>query len=294
MRYLRAGRHPDWWFVSHQFRHACRIDQWALKPGNVGLHGAGHGKTMEDYRCSASVAAEPISHPSWSIGTRIHRAARATFNAVGCNTNLGVLLLAGPLAEAYYRGKGSGNSLRQSMSKVLSETTCADAEEVYRAIRLMNPAGLGTADEADVHDSPRGTLREMMELAAGRDLVARQFGCNFAQVLEEAAPLWNTLKKRWESPEWATSGVFLSILAHHVDTHIARIHGIKEATRVSGKITSLAEEFCAATAPRKFRQRLLELDVSWKRSGISPGAAADITLCGVFAACLETDAQEPT
>ena len=49
-----------------------------------------------------------------------------------------------------------------------------DASEVYRAIRLANPGGLGSAEEQDVAAEPTITLLEAMRLAADRDGIARE------------------------------------------------------------------------------------------------------------------------
>ena len=283
--HLRAYYDPAWRFVSRQFLYACLLDLQALKPGNVGLHGEGYGKTCRDFRQSASASAELISRPGWSLGRRIRKAAQATWDVVGCNTNIGVLLLAAPLVTAYYR-EGSPD-LDQRVREVLGETTVDDAQDAYRAIRLMQPAGLGKAPQADVSERPTITLRAAMALAAERDRIAAEYRDGFPIVLGEARPQWEELCLRWGDVHWAMTGVFLSLLARYPDSHIARVHGEAEAVSVSGKIKRLADEFCEAKAPEVYRLRLLELDASWKSAGLSPGTTADLTLAGVFAARLD-------
>ncbi len=285
MRYLRAYYDESWRFSSRQFLYACLLDVQSIKPGNVGLHGEGHGKTCRDYRQSASAAAELISRPSWRVGRRIWRAARATHAVVGCNTNLGVLLLSAPLIGAYYRE--SPGSLHACVEQELSELNVDDARDVYKAIRLMRPAGLGQVDNADIEQSPDIGLREAMTLAASRDSIAAQYRDGFATVFEQARPIWETLSQRWHDARWAMSGTFMHVLGQLPDSHIARVHGADMARLVSDKIKRLSEEFCDAQAPQIFRQRLLELDASWKSTGISPGSTADLTLAGVLAARLD-------
>lgn len=282
---LRAYYEPSWRFASRQFLYACLLDLQALKPGNVGLHGGGHGKTSQDFRRSAQAAAELITRPDWTLGRRVYKAARASWGIAGCNTNLGVLLLTAPLISAYYREKPS--DFNQRVREVLVETTVDDARDVYRAIWLMQPAGLGEVPQADVRERPDITLRETMVRAAERDRIAAEYRDGFTIVLTQARPQWEALCLRWGDARWAMVGVFLTLLGQYPDSHIARVHGDEAARSVSGKIKRLADEFCEVEAPQIFRPRLLELDAFWKSAGFSPGTTADLTLAGVFAARLD-------
>ena len=284
-KHLRAYYNPPWRFATRQFLYVCLLDLQALKPGNVGLHGEGHGKTCQDFRRSAQAAAELVTRPDWTLGQRVREAARASWSVVGCNTNIGILLLTAPLVSAYYRKEPS--NLDQRVQQTLAETTVKDAQDVYRAIQLMQPAGLGRVPQADVRDRPKITLREAMALAAERDRVAAEYRDGFSVVLTEARPQWEALCLRWGDARWAMAGVFLTLLARYPDSHIARVHGGEAARSVSGMIRKLADEFCEAETPEIFRPRLLELDTSWKSSGFSPGTTADLTLAGVLAARLD-------
>ena len=71
---------------------------------------------------------------------------------------------------------------------MLDQTTVADAADVYEAIRLAAPGGLGEAKEQDVHEQPTLPLREVMALAADRDLIARQYANGFADVFDLGVP----------------------------------------------------------------------------------------------------------
>jgi triphosphoribosyl-dephospho-CoA synthase len=84
--------------VQRAFVDACLLDVLALKPGNVGVHGAGHGMQALDFLRSARAAAPAIAAEKASVGERIHAAIAATRAAAGVNTNLGIVLLAAPLA----------------------------------------------------------------------------------------------------------------------------------------------------------------------------------------------------
>ncbi len=50
------------------------------------------------------------------------------------------------------------------------------------------PGGLGQAADQDVAEEPTLTLREVMALAADRDLIARQIAYGFREILEVGVP----------------------------------------------------------------------------------------------------------
>ncbi len=55
---------------------------------------------VEQFISSAEASAQHIADPSPGLGQRILKAISATHQAVGCNTNLGIVLLCAPLAQA--------------------------------------------------------------------------------------------------------------------------------------------------------------------------------------------------
>src|SRR5207237_14850 len=82
--------------------------------------------------------------------------------------------LLAPLARAALIASADGAALRTAVAATLRETTVADAQEVYAAIRQGRPGGLGRAPQQDVAGTPTVTLREAMALAAERDAIARE------------------------------------------------------------------------------------------------------------------------
>jgi triphosphoribosyl-dephospho-CoA synthetase len=89
--------------IAAAFVEACLEELAAPKPGNVHIHAPGHRMTVEDFARSAEVSAPLLCRPGARLGRRILDAATATREAVGQNTNLGILLLCGPLAMAAER-----------------------------------------------------------------------------------------------------------------------------------------------------------------------------------------------
>jgi triphosphoribosyl-dephospho-CoA synthase len=101
---------------------------------------------------------------------------------------------------------------------VLDALSIDDARLAYRAIRLAEPGGLGTAAAQDVAAEPSVTLREAMRLASGRDLVARQYADGFAEVFGVALPALRSSLAAGRPLETAIIAAHLALLCHAVPT----------------------------------------------------------------------------
>src|SRR4029077_8566790 len=81
----------------------------------------------------------------------------------------------------------------------------------------------------DVHDEPTQALREIMKLAAERDLVARQYASDFAEVWETGLP---ALLDDWREHADVGRAIVrcqLGLMAAYPDTLILRKVGLEEA-----------------------------------------------------------------
>lgn len=186
------------------FIAACEQEICALKPGNVHVHAAGHRMTVEDFRRSAHAAAAPLCKSGMPLGARVLGAVRATRAAVGQNTNLGILLLAAPLIMAAEAGDCSG----AGMGAVLDAATTRDTADVFAAITLASPAGLGEAPDHDVRGPATAPLWLVMQRAAERDRIAAQYASGFDAVFQLGLPAYRSARARWGDPHWATSAAY--------------------------------------------------------------------------------------
>lgn len=239
------------------FLEACALDVATPKPGNVSVHSPGHGMSAAQFIASADAALDALFARGARVGQRILDAVTRTRDAVGCNTNLGIVLLVAPLAaaleEAVERPVGqrvgdSGPAVsgpnapaasravtapgwRAALDRVLEALDVEDARLAYRAIALANPGGLGDAPEQSVHAPPTIGLRDAMRLASERDSIARQYANGFADIFDtglaaarEAPP---------DAPDVAMLNVFLAFLGGWPDSHIVRKHGLALAQSVT-------------------------------------------------------------
>ncbi len=276
--------------IGRLFRAACLAELDALKPGNVHVYADGHGMTVADFTASAEAVAPVMADPALTVGERILQSVQRTRAVVDCNTNLGIVLLCAPLANAAL--SGNGGDLRDRLRGVLEGLDIADAEHAFRAIVLADPAGLGDAEAHDVRAPAEVTLGQAMAAAAERDRIAWQYATAYQDVFELGLPRLREGLTRWGSETWATAAVFLGFLARFPDTHIVREHGPGPAETVRLRAEPFERELLAAAAPEDMAPALLAFDAELKAQGLNPGTSADLTVASLFARGLQ-DAKDP-
>ncbi|HEY6133629.1 MAG TPA: triphosphoribosyl-dephospho-CoA synthase [Rubrivivax sp.] len=276
------------------FLRACTLDVVVRKPGNVSLDAPGHGMHAAQFIASAEVAADALCQPGATVGRRIEAAVVATRATVGCNTNLGILLLCAPIACA---AEAEHAELRPALEAVLARLTRDDAAAAFRAIALAQPAGLGTAPSQDVHDAPSVDLRAAMALAAERDRIARQYRDGFAELFDLAQPTLpsgfslpsSVSLSSGERPDAATvaavQALYLLFLSTRPDSHIVRKHGEAVAQNVMSAAQRWRER--GADAPALDADPAFAAwDAALKASGVNPGTTADLTVATLMLAGL--------
>lgn len=264
---------------------ACLLEATARKPGNVHRFADFADATWLDFALSAGAIAGPLDRAAGRpLGATILEAVEATRAAVATNTNLGLILLLAPLAAV-----PPGAPLRSGVAAVLAATTVEDARLAYRAIRRAAPGGLGGAPEGqDVRVEPTVPLLEAMRLAAGRDLVARQYAIGFADVLDRFVPrLAADLARPGRSLEAAIVRAHLDLLAANPDTLIARKRGAATAREASDRAAGVV---AAGWPDRPGSGRAFDRLDAWLRldgHARNPGATADLVGAGLFVALRE-------
>ena len=246
--------------IEQAFVDACLLDVTALKPGNVGVHAGGHRMQAIDFVRSARAAAPAVADDGAGVGERILRAVSATQAVAAMNTNLGIVLLAAPIAAAAQRVQGplSHAGLSAALEGVLAALTVADAASAFEAIRLARPGGLGDAARHDVREPARATLLESMREAADRDSIARQYATAYADVIQiglaRLASCPGIGRRR------AATEVFLGFLSRLPDSHVARKFGAAQAE-------ALRDEACMRIEARRAIARRLGAACSFAGMG---------------------------
>jgi triphosphoribosyl-dephospho-CoA synthase len=266
--------------VAAAFVAACEAELDAPKPGNVHHFAPGHGMAAQDFIASARAAAPHIAAPGASVGARILGAVDATWDAVGQNTNLGIILLCAPLAHAAL-GAG-GDDLAQETARVLAGLDVADAQAAFAAIMRANPAGLGAAPEHDVSGPAQATLLEAMRAAAPRDRIGWQYAHGFRDIFGLGRDALQDARRRGHDAARATLDVYLTFLAAFPDSHIARKYGLDLAQAVQQEAAREAEKIKSAPRDEAFAIALA-FDRALKDRRVNPGTSADLTVAVLFA-----------
>src|SRR5262245_39510959 len=262
---------------------ACTWEARARKAGNVTPQHSFRDLTVDEFYRSATAIAPIIERsPNQSVGATVLQAIEATREVVSSNTNLGIVLLLVPLAKV-----PRPYPLRAGIETTLDTLTVEDSRQVFAAIRLAKPGGLGVRSSQDVRKEPTLPLREIMALAQDEDLIARQYIDAFAEVLEEGLPALQRGMDRGKSLENAIILCQLTLLAAHPDSLIARKRGYHEAHEASCR----AQDVLAAGWPGSVcgRTAFAEYD-AWLRAKNhqrNPGTTADLVTASLFAALRE-------
>ncbi len=268
------------------YKQACMCDVQAFKPGNVSIYNEGHEMTVDDFILSAEVSAVAITNKRFSLGEKIYYAVKATREAVGCNTNLGIILLCAPLVQAAYQQQ-KGLALRNELQQVLENTSIKDAEWVFKAISLAAPGGLGSSKKQDVSDAPFVSLTEAMEIASDRDRIAMQYTTNYKDIFDFAILRYNTAFVKFENQAWAAVSVFTGLLSKYPDSHIERKYGDKYSGWVLKQIITVDDALLNTQDPEQLVPMLHEVDRMFKAKSINPGTTADLTVATVFIILME-------
>ena len=254
---------------------ACLLEATARKPGNVHPEASFPDLTYADFVKSAAVIAKILANiESHTIGCSIKECISETQKVISSNSNLGMVLLLAPLAAV-----PPEKTIAEGIQEVLEQLSIQDAKEVYEAIRIANPGGLGNTKTEDVASEPTGTLRDVMCIAANHDSVASEYANNFCITLSTAVPALQTFWKQCTNWEEAVIRLQLQLMSDFPDTLIARKCGIEEAQQSAMH----ANEVLKA---EDFKTNLSKLD-SWLRfkgNQRNPGTTADLIVAGLFVA----------
>lgn len=274
------------WPIADAAAMAIFLEASALKAGNVTPLVSFHDMDHSDFLVSG-LALRPVfeQHASLSVGQLVWQSIAALKQKMTINTTLGTVLLLAPLAKAVQRWQvlpdQSPATLLTSLQTVLNELSEQDAHDVYAAIRLAKPGGLGRAAQHDVQNTPPVSLIEAMRIAAPIDAVARQYTNGFSDVLERLV-LWLQRGLIHGKPlgELIVE-IQLRWMAEQLDGLIVRKAGREVALEAQQLAGWALDEWCE-TGQRGVRWQALD---TFLRSGDhtrNPGTTADLIAAALF------------
>jgi len=237
------------------------------------------------------VSKQEIGLNQISIGKIIRNAAADVMTwQHGGNTLLGSIILLVPMATAAgltleENTRFSKNKLRTNLKLVVESTTAEDAVNVYDAIALAQPGGLGKAPQFDVTDAKskkqileKGiSLFEVFKISSAWDSISSEWITNYHITFDIGYPFFTRLLKETGNINVATVHTFLKILSEIPDTLIKRKAGEKKAKWVSSQARKILDEGGLTTS--ESRSSLFKLDRKLHDTNhkLNPGTTADIT-----------------
>jgi len=259
---------------------ACVLEVSAPKPGNVHRGADFEDVTYVDFLIGAVAIAPAMERAAeQGVGRTVHEAVAATRSLVDTNTNLGTVLLLAPLAAV-----ARSQPLASGVQLVLERLTARDSAEVYEAIRLARPGGLGRVAAMDVAADAPADLVAAMRAVGDRDLVAHQYACGFATVLDQVLPwLLAGPGQGWSLADTIVH-TQLRLLSQYGDSLIARKCGPALSRQVAVRAAAVLSE--GGPGVEQYARALSDFDF-WLRSDHhrrNPGTTADLIAAGLFAA----------
>ena len=268
---------------------ACLLEAIAPKVGNVHRGADFADMSFRDFAASAVAIGPAIGAAAeCGVGNAVLRAIESTRMVTRQNTNLGICLLLAPLAAA--DGLANGGTIQQGVARVLAKLTPADSRDVYAAVRLASPGGLGTAKKHDLANAAPANLLAAMAEAEEYDLVARQYTTDFAVIFEHVAP-WLAQDCRELGLESGIVHVQLRIMNRYPDSLIQRKLGPALAAEAQARAGRALH--AGAPSSAEYHEAVADLDF-WLRSDgnrRNPGTTADLIAAGLYVG-LKTQAIE--
>lgn len=248
---------------------ACILEASAPKPGNV-HPGCAFPDLAHEELVAAAIAIAPIMDQAAAapLGRTILAAVEASGRVTRSNANLGIVLAITPLAAADPPGR---------VLEPLARLAPADAADVWRAIALARPGGMGTSDRHDLRAPPPADLRAAMRAAAHRDQIARLWATGYTDLFAGLVTDLAVEVAAGHPLDDAIVRSHLRQLAREPDTLIARRHGADVAADVSRRAAGVL-----AAGPG-WRPAAAAFDRSLRTPRrVNPGTTADLLAAALY------------
>lgn len=233
-----------------------------------------------------------------NLGASILQSVKTTLNwQKGGNTNLGIILLFIPLACAagtlITHSSPSIAILRSKIGLIIKNSVSEDTINLFEAIQLANPGGLGQVEKFDVTTTSTESLikeninlYDIFELSADRDNIAREWITEFQITIEVGYPYFKKTFLETQDINLAIVHTYLKILGDYPDTLICRKYGTPFAECISNEAKDILEQ--GGLLSKDTKTKLWNFDQRLRiKDKINPGTSADLTAASIMVALLE-------
>ncbi|MFX0000236.1 MAG: triphosphoribosyl-dephospho-CoA synthase [Candidatus Hermodarchaeota archaeon] len=216
----------------------------------------------------------------------------------GGNVLLGHILILAPLAAASViclkTKKYHFNDFKANLNKVIQNSSKYDTVNMYEAIRICNPGGLGTVEKYDINNenslndiiSDNITLQKIFELSKDKDLISLEYATGFTNILNEGLPYFLEIFNQSSDINTATVNTYLKFLSLHPDTLVIRKSGFDVALYISKAASNILENGGISSNEGLRLTLVLDNELQQKKGKLNPGTTADLISGVIFCALL--------
>jgi triphosphoribosyl-dephospho-CoA synthase len=216
----------------------------------------------------------------------------------GGNVILGHILILAPLvSSAAICLKLKDNSLENfkfNIKKIIEDSTVQDTIDLYEAIRISNPGGLGTVEKYDINDDAsikhlkkdNINLKVIFEISKNYDLISSEYANNFTIILNEGVPYFLEAYKEFKDLNIAIVNTFLMLLSTHIDSLIMRKSGKSSSEYVSNIARKILEKGGISTKKGLKIAFRYDKKLQKKDGKLNPGTTADLLAGVIFCALI--------
>lgn len=214
----------------------------------------------------------------------------------GGNILLGHILILAPLSAAVCickkLKKFSFKDFKVILQHIIRDSTVEDTVNLYQAIKLCQPGGLGKIAKYDLTEDDSIaeiqqdsiTLREIFKLSRDYDLISSEYTTGFQIILNEGLPYFIELFNTYNDINIAIVNTYLNFLSNHPDTLIIRKSGKDAALLVSQAAFKVLRQGGIST--KKGLRLAIKLDKKLHKAKgkLNPGTTADLIAGVIFSA----------
>ena len=300
--------------ISRCLQLAAILEVSTQKPGNVGFESSFKGTRIEHFLASA-IAFGPTFQEAANRGVKIadgklevgktglgELIKAASFDVAtwqhGGNTILGTIILLMPLAVAAGMTPKKDkeldlSTLRKNLDNVVKSSNAMDSVNLYEAVDLASPSGLGSAPDYDL-SNPKSKERllkenvglfEVFKIAQSYDDICYEWVNKYPITFDLA---YTYLRQQLNQKSMNTSIVhtFLKILSTRPDTFIIRKSGKAEALKITREAKKVLELGGLETTEGKKSLKLFDKKLRNSENKCNPGTTADLTAAALALATL--------
>ncbi len=227
---------------------------------------------------------------------------KATENMIkwqnGGNVLLGHILILAPLAAAttvcLKTRKTSLDDFINHLSRIIDGTTVKDTVNLYKAIKVCNPGGLGRIKKYDINDenslneiiADNINLKNIFELSKEYDLISFEYSTKFSIILNEGLPYFLNTFSTYKDINIATVNTFLFLLSKHPDTLIIRKSGKESAIHTSKSASQILQYEGISSEEGLRLTKKLDKELQENKGKLNPGTTADLVSGVIFCALI--------